>query len=283
MSDAATFGTVLDQASDACTREEYALCRDQHIITRMLPYYLGLSRQAQLLGLAGSASTPDPAWLQNAEAATANCLNFELQVDSQMVLSTGADVDAHTVRENVSARVPMPFNLGIAFFASGGSYVSGTTGPAPLNSVRYEVAYPHVCASVNSTAPVNAGVMGMLGFSARTGGVAQRAEVQDFYLTLPVVPNGLGSSYSVTLSSPRAPSGCDQPATATLPENWVNYAYPTWLNPFADPTLGMAIRDWRIVGGDVMATKEFTTRSEANATEDVTVSTQMVLFHKPAP
>ena len=282
-SDSAVFDTVLGQASDACTREEYALCRDEHIITRMLPYYLGLSRQAQLMGLA-SETVAAPAWLQNAEAATANCLNFELQMDSRMVLSTGADVDQHTVTETVSARLPLPFNLGIAFFASGGSYVAVNADTAPLNSLAYNVAYPHTCATVNSTAPVTAGLMGMLGFMAREGGVAQRAEVQDFYLTLPVVPNGLGSNYSVTLSSPRDPSGCERPSTSSQYENWVTYGYPTWLNPFADPTLGMAIRNWTVnQGRDILATKEFTTRSDPGDQDEVTVTTNLVLFHKPAP
>ncbi|KQP35276.1 hypothetical protein [Pseudorhodoferax sp. Leaf274] len=282
-SQSALYGDIMVQATAACTREEYALCRDEHIVTRMLPYYLGLSRQAQLLGLAGSPGVADPAWLQDAEAATAKCLNFELQIDSQMVLTEGSDVDAHTVRESVSARVPLPFNLGIAFYASGGSYVATSPAAVPLSSSGYSVTYGHTCASVNSTTPVDATVWGSLGFTARQGGVAQRAEVQDFYLTPAVAPTGLGSSYSVTLSSPRNPTGCEQPSTTTDHESWVTAAFPTWIQPFADPTLAMAIRDWRIVGGDVMATKEFTTRSDPDASENVTVNTQMVLFHKPAP
>ncbi|KQP02220.1 DUF4402 domain-containing protein [Pseudorhodoferax sp. Leaf265] len=282
-SQSALYGDIMVQTTAACTREEYALCRDEHIITRMLPYYLGLTRQAQLLGLAGSPGVADPVWLQDAEAATAKCLNFELQIDSQMVLNEGADVDAHTVRENVSARVLLPFNLGIAFYESGGSYVATSPAAVPLTSSGYSVAYPHTCASVNSTAPADATVWGALGFTARQGGVAQRAEVADFYLTPAVAPTGLGSGYSVTLRSPRNPSGCDQPSTSTDYESWVTAGYPTWIEPFADPTLAMAIRNWRIVGGDVMATKEFTTRSDPDASENVTVNTQLVLFHKPAP
>ncbi|PZP97481.1 MAG: hypothetical protein DI587_16910 [Variovorax paradoxus] len=282
-SQSALYGDIMVQATAACTREEYALCRDEHIITRMLPYYLGLTRQAQLLGLAGSPGVADPVWLQDAEAATAKCLNFELQIDSQMVLNEGADVDAHTVRENVSARVLLPFNLGIAFYESGGSYVATSPAAVPLTSSGYSVAYPHTCASVNSTAPADATVWGALGFTARQGGVAQRAEVADFYLTPAVAPTGLGSGYSVTLRSPRNPSGCDQPSTSTDYESWVTAGYPTWIEPFADPTLAMAIRNWRIVGGDVMATKEFTTRTDPDASENVTVNTQLVLFHKPAP
>lgn len=283
-SQSALYGDLMAQATAACTREEYALCRDEHIITRMLPYYLGLSRQAQLLGLAGSPGVADPVWLQDAEAATAKCLNFELQIDSQMVLNEGSDVDAHTVRESISTRLPLPFNLGIAFFESGGSYVAVSPDAAPVNTMGYAVAYPHTCASVNSTTPLGLTARGSLGFTARQGGVAQRAQVEDFYLTPAFAPTGFaGSSYSVTLSTPRNPTGCENPATHTEYENWFTSAYPTWLNPFADPTLALAIRQWTIVGGDVMATKEFTTRSEADASENVTVTTQLVLFHKPAP
>nr|WP_145549517.1 DUF4402 domain-containing protein [Variovorax boronicumulans] len=283
-SQSALYGDLMAQATAACTREEYALCRDEHIITRMLPYYLGLSRQAQLLGLAGSPGVADPAWLQDAEAATAKCLNFELQIDSQMVLNEGSDVDAHTVRESISTRLPLPFNLGIAFFESGGSYVAVSPDAAPVNTSGYSVAYPHTCASVHSTTPLGLTARGSLGFTARQGGVAQRAQVEDFYLTPAFAPTGFaGSSYNVTLSTPRNPTGCENPATHTEYENWFTSAYPTWLNPFADPTLALAIRQWTIIGGDVMATKEFTTRSEADASENVTVTTQLVLFHKPAP
>lgn len=60
----------------ACNREEYELCRDNHIITRMLPYYLGVSRQAELLGI--DATTLAPVWQQDTKAAVDKCLNFKL-------------------------------------------------------------------------------------------------------------------------------------------------------------------------------------------------------------
>ncbi|CAN7641403.1 hypothetical protein LJR039_004903 [Pseudorhodoferax sp. LjRoot39] len=225
-----------------------------------------------------------PVWLQDAEAATAKCLNFELQIDSQMVMTEGTDVDAHTVRESIGTRLPLPFNLGIAFFESGGSYVAVSTDAAPVNSTAYSVAYQYTCASVNSTTPLGLTLRGSPGFTARQGGVAQRAQVEDFYLTPAFAPTGFaGSSYSVTRSTPRNPTGCENPATHTEHENWFTSALPTWLDPFADPTLALAIRNWTTVGGAVMATREATTRSEAGASENVTVNTQLVPFHKPAP
>ncbi|APW39880.1 hypothetical protein RD110_23935 [Rhodoferax koreense] len=275
-------GSLMSVATAACTREEYALCRDEHIITRMLPYYLGLSRQAQLLGLSDGKGV-EPTWLQDAEAATAKCLNFELQIDSDLRFSGGTDQYARNVNETVSARLPMPFNLGVSVFASGGLFVSGTVAEVPLVSSNYTVYYPNTCASVSGVQGVNAGILGNLGFTAQSGGVAQRALVQDFVFSPAVVPHGFGSGYSRTLRTPRSSGGCENdPSTSPQYDNWVINGYPTWLESLADPNFGLAIRNWTIVGGDVMATKEFTTSTSENG-DSATVTTRLVLFHKPAP
>ncbi|MBL8521217.1 MAG: hypothetical protein JNK75_11140 [Betaproteobacteria bacterium] len=268
-------------ATEACTREEYALCRDEHIITRILPHYQRVKHEAQRLGFAGDGTTPDPSWVQDAEAAVAKCLNFEMLVNSRLTFNGGASVDQHTVTESVESRVKLTFNLGLAMFGPG--YVSISMGGGdPLVSTAYNVYYPHQCASVSDVQRIGATMMGSLGFTANEGGVAQRATVKDFFFTPAVVPNGAGSGYSRTLLRIKD-SGCEGPANTTQQnENWVVFGFPTFAAPYNDPVLGLAIRNWRIVGGDIMATRDFNTQ-ETTDFGDVATVTNMVLFHKPLP
>lgn len=278
-------GSLMGVVANVCTQEEYALCRDHHIITRMLPYYLGLLRQSQLTGATADGQA-EPVWLQDAEAATSKCLNFEMQIDSRVNLSTGSDVSAHTMAESVTARLPLPFNLGAGVFGGGGAalYVATSPDEATLASTAYNVAYPHHCAAVSGVQPVDAGLRGSLGFIAESGGVAQRALVKDFYFTPAAVPRGLGSQYTLTTRSPNSQGGCDgPPTTGPVPENWLINGYTTWPDAFADPTFGMAVRGWTIVGGDIMATRDFTTTASDGGNGQTTVTTHLVLFHKPAP
>ncbi len=269
---------VMVAATGACTREEYALCRDNHIITRILPYYLGVRRQAELLGV---VVEPGPVWLQDAEAAVGKCLNFELQVDSRLDYSDGVDVTAHTIVETVESRVKLPFNIGSALFGPG--YIaSSQTGPDPLISRGYDVNYPHACAQVSGVQRVGAGMLGALGFEPNEGSVAQRATVKDFFFTPAVMPNGAGSGYTLTTFSVGS-SGCENPKTISQEnDNWVNNGFGTWANAFIDPVYAMAIRNWTIVAGDIFATKDFTNQ-ESSGSDNAVVTTGLVLFHKPAP
>ncbi|MBL0122653.1 MAG: hypothetical protein IPP88_07930 [Betaproteobacteria bacterium] len=269
---------VMAAATGACTREEYALCRDNHIITRILPYYLGVRRQAELLGV---VVEPGPVWLQDAEAAVGKCLNFELQVNSRLDYSDGVDVTAHTIVETVESRVKLPFNIGAALFGPG--YIaSSQAGPDPLISRAYDVNYPHSCAQVSGVQRIGAGMLGALGFEPNEGSVAQRATVKDFFFTPAVVPNGAGSGYTLTTFFAGS-SGCEAPSsTSQENENWVNNGFGTWANAFIDPVYAMAIRNWTIVAGDIFATKDFTNQ-ESSGSDNAVVTTGLVLFHKPAP
>ena len=276
-----TVGAIMGPASAACTREEYELCRDNHIITRILPYYLGLSRQAALLGLGAGPPAPPLPWLQDAEAAMGKCLNFELQFNSRLTYSEGVGVTAHTTIESVQSRVKLPFNIGVALFS--GAYVATSQlGPNPLVSVSYDVNYPNTCANVAGVQRIGAGMLGSLGYVPEEGGVAQRAIVKDFVLTPAVVPNGAGSGYTLTTFFVGT-SGCEQPQRTTQEnDNWVNNGFGTIADAFVDPVLGLAIRNWTIVGGDIIATKDFTTQV-SSGTDNAVVVTNLVLFHKPAP
>lgn len=280
----ALFGKVMQDASAACTEEEYSLCRDNHIITRIFPYYLGVERQAALMGIEPNGTASDPIWVRDALVAVEKCLNFELQVNSRLdyAISSG-NVSDHTVKEVVESRLKLPFNLGTALFGNGNFYIAGSRSADALISRSYEVNYPHACAQVSSVQRIGAGMMGVLGFTREDGSVANQAKVKDFYLTPAVIPNGFGSNYTLSQRGANASGGCEGPPVISQEhDNWFTQGFPTWSEAFPDPELALAIRGWTIVAGDIMATKDFTTQ-DSSGSDKAVVTTSMILFHKPAP
>ncbi|TLM99885.1 hypothetical protein FDZ74_17365, partial [bacterium] len=84
----AEYGDLMATVSSVCVKEEYELCRDEHVIHRMIPVWLGLERQAQLLGMAEAGGAISAALLE-ARDLTAKCLSFELVFESQAVFDGG--------------------------------------------------------------------------------------------------------------------------------------------------------------------------------------------------
>lgn len=103
--------------------------------------------------------------------------------------------------------------------------------------------------------------------------------------------SGYSVSYRHTCASVAGAQGIDAgmlasicyvPGTGTGHESWVVGGYPVLLDRFADADLGAAIRGWTIVGGAILATKDFSVQL-GEAEKAVTVQTNLVLFHKPLP
>ena len=281
---AALFGKVMQDASAACTEEEYSLCRDNHIITRIFPYYLGVSRQAELMGITPNGTASDPIWAREALVAVEKCLNFELQVNSRLdyAISSG-NVSDHTVKEVVESRLKLPFNLGTAIFGNGDFYIAGSRSADALISRSYDVNYPHACAQVSNVQRIGYGMLGVLGFTREDGSVANQAKVKDFYLTPAVTSTGFGSGYTLAERGTNSSGGCEGPPMISQEhDNWLTQGFGTWADAFPDPELAIAIRGWTIVAGDIMATKDFITRGSSGSDSSV-VTTNMILFHKPAP
>ncbi len=98
---------LLPKVSKVCIQEEYELCRDQHIIHRMIPALLGIARQNELLGLHDAGQ--DSAGLADAMAQVEaegwdlarKCLNFELEFKSTVEMSTADGSYTSTVESTV--------------------------------------------------------------------------------------------------------------------------------------------------------------------------------------
>ncbi len=72
---------LMKTVSTVCVKEEYELCAEQHIIHRMIPVWVGLSHQYQVLGIVADGA-PEPEEIQLAKDLTKKCLTFELQFSS---------------------------------------------------------------------------------------------------------------------------------------------------------------------------------------------------------
>ncbi len=97
---------LIAKVGKVCLQEEYQLCRDQHIIHRMIPVVLGISRQNALLGVydAGQGDTSAAAMAQlEAEGwdLARKCLHFELQFKSTANMSTADGSYTSTVEATV--------------------------------------------------------------------------------------------------------------------------------------------------------------------------------------
>ena len=98
---------LLPKVAKVCIQEEYELCRDQHIIHRMIPVMLGLERQNELLGVHDGGQ--DAAGLAQAMAQVEaegwdlarKCLNFELDFKSTVEMSTADGSYTSTVESTV--------------------------------------------------------------------------------------------------------------------------------------------------------------------------------------
>jgi len=79
---------LMNTVAETCMKEEFELCRDDHIIHRILPAWLGLERQFALLGISSDETSPA---LEQAKSYAQRCLNFELEFHSEVNFDDGGD------------------------------------------------------------------------------------------------------------------------------------------------------------------------------------------------
>jgi hypothetical protein len=109
---------LFDTVVNVCLKEEYELCRDDHIIHRIVPVWRSLQRQYELM--APTSSAPSTV-LETAKTYVRQCLTFELQLASQMNMTDGSGFVAHsTVESKVKLQVD-PADLELKL--SGGSTI----------------------------------------------------------------------------------------------------------------------------------------------------------------
>jgi len=93
---------LLLKVGNVCLQEEYELCRDEHIIHRIVPVVLGTMRQNELLG-GGSAAMGQ--LIEKGQALATRCLNFELEFESEIKGKLGT----MTYTSSMTSKVPIHF------------------------------------------------------------------------------------------------------------------------------------------------------------------------------
>lgn len=110
-----------------CVREEYELCRDEHIIHRLPEVILSIERQRQLLGL-GSEGGMDGV-MAEAEDLARKCLRFELRFESSATVTMSAAAGTGTYTSEVETTVPIELQgsiLGLQVALQGSSALDNT-------------------------------------------------------------------------------------------------------------------------------------------------------------
>ena len=98
------YAGLIATVSRVCLQEEYKMCADDHIIHRMIPVWLGVERQYQLLGMTGDAGYAEISKL--AKDLAQKCLTFDLEFESQFIFDGGFGGGYNS---SVKAKVPLKF------------------------------------------------------------------------------------------------------------------------------------------------------------------------------
>jgi hypothetical protein len=224
---------LMDTVANVCMKEEYQLCRDEHIIHRIVAAWRSLKRQYDLLAPAGSSP---PAALEAAKTYVRQCLTFELRLQSQMNLTDSSGfVTSSTVESKVKLQVDT------------NAVELKLSGHAPLVNTAFDFQFPG-CTSVSGR---GGGTFEVVSLDAITGVRSPTDElgyVRD--LTLKYYPGTTSETASIT---------CGNAPTVSMPG-------PFWTMGFVNAHQGEMVGstgtfladNWQILGNALYASKEWT-------------------------
>ena len=136
-----------------CLQEEYELCRDQHIIHRILDVLVDTERQSTLAGISTTVTGELPSNPTEMDQILAQgwdlarkCLTFELQFESTVDMGTGDG----SFTSSVESTVEIQLDPSTALFDENGQRTSGLTGTADLTNTDYEFR-PNHCSATGIT------------------------------------------------------------------------------------------------------------------------------------
>lgn len=282
--------SLMDIATEVCMKEEYEICRDEHIITRMLPNLLGISRQYALLGAAGDENTLPAAGLLVAEGYTQRCLQFELQFNSSGTHGF-LDPPGFMMSESVASRVKIGYGASIATICCDLppdvlqtlGLVTGQ-GFSVMTESGYTASFTDPCYSVDSTVTADDGQLGVSFLTWKAGENTPQTPNGNLFLTdvgisLALAPSS--SSYNYTQSTLND-GGCQDPSGDSGGENWSTTVGSALLSDLATNEHGAYATGWQMVNTEIVATKDITLNSSDGGSE-TTGSVNLVLFHTPMP
>jgi hypothetical protein len=290
-------GTFTQQATDlmqtvthVCVQEEYEMCVDDHIIHRMIPVWLGLERQSQLLGITeAGGTTPE---LEEARDLTRKCLTFELAFESDGNFDAGEGGGYHSV---VKAKVPLRFV----------PEEMTIKGQAPLVNETFEFKAPDCNVANNRGGSTFEGIS-LVYIVDKHSPSDELGYVRDFKLTyFPGVtsesftvtcddstytspPSGLWSGIFTVLHYPEADlssssgtQGASSPGAIPDMSGMLGgggMGMPIFSLPQLPSGGGYIAEDWELQSGDYLAKKEWI---KEDASLGLTEAGTLKLYHRP--
>ena len=194
---------VLTTAFHVCTQEEYELCKEAHVVHRIIPVVLGFEHQRQ--GLRGSRTRPSKT---SRQALATRCLKFELDLTSKANVVQGPV----KVRSDVESTVKLTLDPG--------SILTGTphiTGSSALKNTKFAYSIggdPHGCSFQNHRGGSTLIVTDLTG-TAETGDLEQQLGV----LT------DLALTFDPGTTTEHADLKCTGAPAQTLPGPWWSAAF----------------------------------------------------------
>lgn len=239
---------LMDTATNVCMKEEYELCRDEHIIHRIIPAWLGVERQYQLMGIEASPA------LDQAQAYVRQCLTFELDFQSEASMDAGGG-DGYD--SSVEAKVKLQFN-------PDDFSIKGT---APLVNTAFEFRAKDC--SVESVRGGDTFTVNSLTFTSETSSPTDElGHVLDFKMIY--YPGDTRETF--TISCPDSP-----PYTSPVMPMWTAIFLPSHEGEMSEAEGGYIAENWEIFGDEYFAKIEWIKETVPGTVEAGTFK----LYHKP--
>lgn len=243
---------LMDTVAGVCMKEEYEMCRDDHIIHRIIPAWLGLERQSALLGITTDGGTT-PA-LEQAKDYVKRCLNFELVFHSEANFDDGGGGGWNSV---VESKVKLQFD----------PQTMQMQATAPLVNQSFDFRVPGC-----KTSNVRGGdTFTLMDFDLITDTKSPTDEL-GYVRDLKVIYYPGNTKESYTVSCPDSPSFTIPPAPM-----WTGIFLVAHQDELSPDQGGFTAEDWEVLNGDLFARKEWIKDTGEGAIETGTFK----LNHKP--
>jgi hypothetical protein len=279
---------LIETMENVCLDEEWALCRDHHIIQRMIPLVLGMERQHQLLGAEAFSSNTT----MKALTYLYKCLQFELEVSS----TTGTTCDEWMFTEPVKGLIKLKLNGSKGAPTDLNSLLGANIeGTEALRSLSYTIGYSDNCSKIQNIIQRDPTfIVSALAWSLKEDPTEPgKGEIKDF--TLGAAPGQpAGASFLVFGSTHDILESCSDPIPPpqTIPEfNWYSiYTVVMGENPLyfneqaTDFSKAWYFDRWTTVyndGGPLLA-KKVVDEKIVDGGINYTAATTLLLTHKPA-
>jgi hypothetical protein len=241
---------LMDVVGPVCVKEEYELCKNDHVIHRMVAVWLGMERQSQLLG--GSTDTEA---IKLAKDLTQKCLSFDLVFSSTATFDAGGG-EGYT--STVTSTVKLKFNPDTLKI----------TGDAPLVNSAFDY-HMSDCKVTSNRGGGTFNAMDMGYTIQKDIPPGQVGKVTDFDLVY--YPGNTSESFAIT---------CPDSPTFTTPASplWTGVYLITHQPEMDQAKGGFTLQDWEVFGNEYFAKKEWTTEYKDEGLIEVGT---FKLYHRP--